>query len=53
MDKLLDEMIMSSLSSAVSIFAVADLVCLFSSPHNTFSEDNKTLCNVTVHAELI
>ena len=39
---------MSSLSNAVIIFAVADLVCFFSPPHDTFSENNKTFCNVNV-----
>ena len=39
---------MCSLSNAVIIFAVADLVCLFSPPHDTFSEDNETFCNVTI-----
>ena len=39
-------MIMSPLSNAVSIFAVVDLVSLFSPPQDTFSEVNRTLCNV-------
>ena len=39
----LDVMMLSPLCNSVSMLGVADLVCLFLSPHNTFSINSKTL----------